>query len=140
MIAQAAAILTAAFLAWGIALWLRAFWAQELVRARRKVDRAVIDSLRSGPRFSHSLSDEVGEAIGAGRAAPGLVRTSVQRLEARGLVRSSESGFIAPRENEGEPEPRRVYELTAVGCVKTRRLTGARGTDGAPKADGAHRA
>ncbi len=118
----------------GIALWARAWFLEEIARARLKVDRAVMESLTGGPRFCHALADEVGDRLGAEVCAPGLVRASVLRLEARGLLVSTASGFMAPKERGREPEPRQIHELTQAGFSGASRFGGA-GT-GAERLDG----
>ena len=117
----------------GIALWARARFAEEVARAWLQVDRAVMESLLGGPRFCHALADEVGERPGAEVRARGIVRASVLRLEARGLLRSTASGFMAPAKGRREPEPRQIHELTRAGFFTASRFAGAKAgaeTDG----------
>ena len=109
----------------GTALSARAWFAEEVARAQLKIDRAVLESLLGGPRFCHALADEVGERLGAEVCTRGLVRASVLRLEARDLLRSTASGFMAPVKGGREPEPRQIHELTQAGFFTASRFAGA---------------
>lgn len=146
-LAQVASGLGMAMLAVGAVIWWRVLALEEISRARRMIDRAVLEALREGPRFSHALADEVAQELGSARLPGELVRASAERLEMRGLVRSSESGFLAPSGPGREPQPRRIYRLTRAGVLRTsgagsaggaRLLSGGR-VGSVPGAEGADR-